>query len=190
MKIDGSAVRMGMVIELEGKLWLVVKHEIRTPGNLRSFNQVEIKDVKTGTKNNLRFSSAEKIEQVRLERRPCNFMYADGDQLHVMDNENYEQYSLPADLVGEALKFLQEGMTLDVEMYESTPITIALPETVVLEVMETDPVVKGQTAASSYKPAIMNNGVRVLVPPFITAGEMLVVNVADATYRERAKKAS
>src|SRR4051812_44489792 len=118
MKIDGSAVRMGMVIEWQNKLWLVVKHEIRTPGNLRSFNQVELKDLKTGTKNTPRFASDEKIERVSLDSKTCNFLFAEGDMLTFMDNENYEQFSLHKDLVGPGVAFLQDGMTVDIETYE------------------------------------------------------------------------
>jgi elongation factor P len=189
MRIDGSAVRAGMVIEWENKLWLVVKHEIRTPGNLRSFNQVELKDVVTGNKNNPRFSSAEKIERVSLTQRPFNFMYADGDLLHFMDNESYEQITLPKELLGESFAYLQDGMTVMVESHEERAITVTLPETVVMKIVEADPVVKGQTASSSYKPALLENGVRVLVPPFIAAGESIVVRTIDSSYVERAKAA-
>lgn len=189
MRIDGSAVRAGMVIELDGKLWLVVKHEIRTPGNLRSFNQVEIKDIVSGTKNNLRFASDEKIERVSLSQRPCNFLYTEGDMLNFMDNESYEQFTIPKDLIGDAIAYLQDNMTCIVELHEERAISVQLPETVVMKIVEADPVVKGQTASSSYKPAILENGVRVLVPPFISAGESIVVRTADNSYMERAKAA-
>ncbi|MDX2112601.1 MAG: elongation factor P [Alphaproteobacteria bacterium] len=187
MKIDGSAVRMGMVIEWQDKLWLVVKHEIRTPGNLRSFNQVELKDIRTGTKNTPRFSSAEKIERVSLDSKQCNFLYADGDMLTFMDNENYEQFTMHQDMLGERVKFLQDGMTVEMETYEGKPLSVKLPQKVKLKIVEADPVVKGQTAASSYKPAILENGVRVMVPPFIPAGEMIVVDTDTLEYVERAK---
>lgn len=189
MRIDGSAVRAGMVIEWENKLWLVVKHEIRTPGNLRSFNQVELKDVVSGNKNNPRFSSDEKIERVSLTQRPCNFLYADGDVLHFMDNESYEQFTLPKELLGEAAAYLQDNMTVMIELHEERAISVQLPETVTMKIVEADPVVKGQTASSSYKPAILENGVRVLVPPFIAAGESIVVRTMDSSYVERAKAA-
>jgi len=187
MKIDGGAVRMGMVIEWQDKLWLVVKHEIRTPGNLRSFNQVELKDIRTGTKNNPRFASDEKIERVSLDSKKCNFLYADAGELHFMDNESYEQFTLSKELIGPAAAFLQEGMTVDVEMHEATPLSVKLPGKVTMKIVEADPVVKGQTAASSYKPAILENGVRVMVPPFIPAGETIVVDTATLEYVERAK---
>lgn len=187
MRIDGSAVRMGMVIEYKDKLWLVVKHEIRTPGNLRAFNQVEIRDVLTGTKDNIRLSSSESVERVSLDTRSCNFLFADDDQLTFMDNETYDQFSLPKDLLGDALPFLQDGMTATIETYEGRPISIKLPEKVTMKIVEADPVVKGQTASSSYKPAILENGVRVMVPPFIETGTRIVVNTTDNSYVERAK---
>jgi len=187
MKIDGGAVRMGMVIEWQDKLWQVVKHEIRTPGNLRSFNQVELKDIKTGTKNTPRFASDEKIERVSLDQKDCNFLFADGDNLTFMDNENFEQFTLPKDLIGPAVAFLQDGMTVQMETYEGKPLSVKLPSKVTMKIAEADPVVRGQTAASSYKPAILENGVRVMVPPFIPAGETIVVDTNTLEYVERAK---
>jgi len=187
MRIDGSSVRMGMVVEYEGKLWYVVKHEIRTPGNLRSFNQVEIKDIKTGTKNNLRWSASDSVERVSLDSKTCNFLYEEGDNLVFMDNENYEQFTLAKEMLGERAKFLQDGMTVDMETYEGRPITVKLPQKVTMKIVEADPVVKGQTASSSYKPAILENGVRVMVPPFIPSGETIVVDTTTLEYVERAK---
>lgn len=178
---------MGMVIEWQDKLWLVVKHEIRTPGNLRSFNQVELKDLKTGNKNNPRFASDEKIERVSLDSRECNFLFAEGDVLTFMDNESYEQFTMPKELIGDALPFLQDGMTVSMETYEGKPLSVKLPQRVSVKIVEADPVVKGQTAASSYKPAILENGVRVMVPPFIPAGETIVVDTTTLEYVERAK---
>lgn len=187
MRMDGSAVRAGMVVNYEEKLWLVVKHEIRNPGNLRSFNQVELKDVRSGTKKNVRLASDEKVERAELLQHDCNFLYAEGDLLHFMDNTTYEQFALSKDVLGDQLPFLADGMTVIVEFHETSPLSVTLPETVVMEIVEADPVVKGQTASSSYKPAILSNGVKVLVPPFIAAGEKIVVRIADASYIERAK---
>jgi elongation factor P len=178
---------MGMVIEWQDKLWYVVKHEIRTPGNLRSFNQVELKDLKTGNKNNPRFASDEKIERVSLDSRKCNFLFADGEDLTFMDNESYEQFVMNKEMIGPAHPFLQDGMTVDVETYEGKPLSVKLPSKVTMKIVEADPVVKGQTAASSYKPAILENGVRVMVPPFIPAGETIVVDTTTLEYVERAK---
>lgn len=187
MKIDGSAVRMGMVIEWQDRLWLVVKHEIRTPGNLRSFNQVELKDIKSGTKNTPRFSSSEKIERVSLDSRPCNFLYAEGDNLVFMDNESYEQFTIAKEMLGDAAAFLQDGMTVEVQVYEGSPLSVTLPQKVTVKIVEADPVIKGQTVSSSYKPAVLENGVRVMVPPFVAVGESIVVDTSSLEYVERAK---
>jgi len=187
MKIDGSAVRAGMVIEFNNKLYVVVKHEIRTPGNLRAFNQVELKDVINGQKQNPRFNSGETIERVQLDEKEYNYLYAEGDMLTFMDNENYEQITMNKDFIGDQIAFLQDGMTVKMQTYEGRPISINLPDKVICEIAETEPVMKGQTAASSYKPAILDNGLRVLVPPFIAAGEKVVVNTVELAYVERAK---
>lgn len=187
MRIDGGAVRMGMVIEYEGKLKLVVKHEIRTPGNLRSFNQVELKDVMNGTKQNIRLSSSESVDRVSLDQSPYNFLFADGDQLTFMNNESYEQITMSKDMLGERAAFLQDGMTVSIESYEGKPISVQLPNKVTMKIVEADPVIKGQTATTSYKPAILENGVRVLVPPFVAAGESIVVDTNSLEYIERAK---
>lgn len=190
MKIDGSAVRTGMVIDFENKLWLVIKHEIRTPGNLRAFNQVEMKDVKTGTKKNTRFNSGESIERVSLDSKSMQYLYEEGENITMMDTTSYEQISLPKALLGDSVKFLTDNMMIAIDLYEGTPISARLPETVVAVVAETEPSVKGQTASSSYKPATLENGIRVMVPPFIAVGEAIVVNTVELTYLERAKKAS
>lgn len=187
MRVDGSAVRAGMVVEYENKLWLVVKHEIRTPGNLRSFNQVELKDIKSGTKRNTRLRADEALDRVSLDQRSFQYLYKDGEHLTFMDQESFEQITIDAQLLGDRALFLQDGMTVTVDLYEGKPIGVELPETVVLEVTEADPVVKGQTASSSYKPAKLANGLRILVPPFITTGEKVVVNTGELTYVERAK---
>lgn len=187
MKIDGSDVRTGMVIDWQDKLWVVVKHEIRTPGNLRSFNQVELKDIITGTKNNPRFSADEKIERVALEQKECNFLFAEDDMLTFMDNETFEQFTISKDMIGDALPFLQDGMTVSVETHEGNPISVTLPQRVNAVIAEADPVIKGQTVSSSYKPAVLENGVRVMVPPFIPAGETIVVDTTTMEYVERAK---
>ena len=187
MRVDGGAVRAGMVLEFEGKLWVVTSHEIRTPGNLRSFNQVEMKDLKSGNKRGLRLRPDEGMERVTLDQRKFQYLFRDGDTLTFMDEENYEQITMQADFLGERVAFLQDGMVVQVELHEANPIGVKLPEQVTLEIVEADPVVKGQTASSSYKPAKLENGVRVMVPPFIGTGDKIVVNTTDLTYVERAK---
>lgn len=187
MKIDGSAIRPGMVLEYNGRLVLVTNIKIGTPGNLRSFNQVEMKDVKTGTKTNYRFGSDEKVDRVQLEQKEYQYLYPEENMLVFMDNETFEQIHMNKELIGEAIAFLQENMNVMIESYEGEALSVALPETVVMEIVETEPVVKGQTAASSYKPAKLSNGVRIMVPPFIETGTRVVVNTRESAYVERAK---
>ncbi|GAB4223871.1 MAG: elongation factor P [Kiloniellaceae bacterium] len=187
MKISGNAIRPGNVIEHKNRLWRAVKTQHTQPGKGGAYLQVELKDIRDGTKLNERFRSSEDVERVRLDQKEYQFLFADGEMLTFMDNDTYEQISLNQDLVGEPLPFLQEGMTVTIESYEEEPISVMLPDTVVMEITEADPVVKGQTASSSYKPAVLENGSRIMVPPHIEAGTRVVVNTADASYVERAK---
>src|SRR3954468_9034281 len=169
-KVAGNEVRPGMVIEHNGQLWSVVKTQSVKPGKGGAYNQVELKNVITGSKLNERFRSAETIEEVQLERRDFQYLYASGDTLTFMDMQNYDQIELDADFVGERVNFLQDGMKVIMQMHEGRPLGIALPQHVVLRVTEADPVTKGQTAASSYKSATLENGVRTQVPAFIETG--------------------
>jgi elongation factor P len=187
MKIDGVSIRVGNVLEYNGKLWAVMRTQHTQPGKGGAYMQVEMKDVRAGTKTNVRFRSDEKVERVRLDQIDFQFLYKEGDSLIFMHPETFEQISLEADIIGESAAFLQDGMIVKVESYEGEPITVSLPEHVTLTVVEADPVVKGQTAASSYKPAILDNGVRVMVPPFIETGNAIVVNTSEFSYVERAK---
>jgi elongation factor P len=187
MKINGNAVRPGNVIEHKNRLWRAIKIQHTQPGKGGAYLQVELKDIRDGTKLNERFRSSETVERVRLDQEEFQYLFADGDMLTFMNNENYEQISVPSDFVGEPLPFLQEGMTVIIESYEGSPISVELPETVVVQIEQADPVVKGQTASSSYKPAVLENGVRVMVPPHVESGTRIVVNTADASYVERAK---
>ena len=186
MKINGNEIKPGNVIEHQGGLWVAVKTQHVKPGKGGAFAQVELKNLINGTKLNERFRSADTVERVRLEQKDFQFLYEEGDALVFMDLENYEQLQLQKDFVGERAAFLQDGMTVTVELHEDKPIGIALPDQVTLAVAEADPVVKGQTAASSYKPAVLENGVRVMVPPFIEAGERIVVDTNEVTYLRRA----
>ncbi|GIL01923.1 MAG: elongation factor P [Alphaproteobacteria bacterium] len=186
MKINGNEIRPGNVIEHQGGIWVAVKTAAVKPGKGGAYNQVELKNLVTGTKLNERFRASESVERVRLEQKDFQFLYAEGDSLVFMDTETYEQLQLDRDFVGERAAFLQDGMTVTVELYEDKPIGIALPDQVTLTVAEADPVVKGQTAASSYKPAVLENGVRVMVPPFVAAGERIVVDTNEVTYLRRA----
>lgn len=187
MKVNGNQIKPGNVIEHKGRLWRAVKTMAVKPGKGGAFAQVELKDIRDGTKLNERFRASETVERVRLEQRDYTFLFADGDMYTFMDTETYEQVTLAEDMIGEPKVFLQDGMAVTIESYEGSPISVMLPDHVVFEVTEADAVVKGQTQSSSYKPAVLENGVRVLVPPHISAGTRIVVNTADGTYVERAK---
>lgn len=187
MKINGNSVRVGNVLEYEGRLWAVLKTQHTQPGKGGAYMQVEMKSLVEGTKTNVRFRSAEQVELIHLEQNPYQFLYAEGDSLIFMDQETFEQISVLRDFVGDAAAFLQDGMIVDVSSHEGKPLSVSLPDTVIVEIQEADPVVKGQTASSSYKPAVLGNGLRIMVPPHIGSGMRVVVNTADCTYVERAK---
>ncbi len=187
MKINGNAIRPGNVIEHKGRLWRAVKIQHTQPGKGGAYLQVELKGIRDSTKLNERFRASEDVERVRLDQKEYQYLYADGDIFTFMDQETFDQISLDRDLIGDPAVFLQDGTIVTIESYEGDPISVMLPETVIMEVVEADPVVKGQTAASSYKPASLENGVRVMVPPHIEMGTRIVVNTADNSYVERAK---
>jgi elongation factor P len=187
MKINGNEIRPGNVIEHKGGLWIAVKTQAVKPGKGPAYAQVELKNAIDGTKLNERFRSSETVERVRLEQKDYQFLFADGDMLTFMDSDTYDQIQIPRDLLEERAAFLQDGMKVTVESHEGRPIGVAIPDQVTLEVVEAEPVVKGQTAASSYKPAKLENGVRVLVPPFVGVGERVVVDTNEITYVRRAE---
>jgi elongation factor P len=186
MKINGNEIRPGMAIEYDGSLWAAVKSMAVKPGKGPAYNQVELKNLIDGRKLNNRFGSDERVERVHLEQKDFQYLYKEGDNLVFMDLDTYEQKELTKDFVGERAAFLQDGMKVTLEMHEERPIGIKLPDQVVLKIVEADAVVKGQTAASSYKPAMLENGIRVLVPPFIATGEKIVVDTNEMTYIRRA----
>lgn len=188
MKMNGNEIKPGNVIEHQGSLWVAVKTNAVKPGKGGAFNQVELKNLINGSKLNERFRASETVERVRLEQKDFQYLYEQGDMLVFMDNETYEQMELERDFVGDRSAFLTDGMTVTVEMHEGKAIGVRLPDNVVLEITEADPVVKGQTASSSYKPAVMENGVKVMVPQFIDAGERIVVDTAEITYLRRANE--
>jgi elongation factor P len=186
MKINGNEIRPGNVIEHNNSLWVAVKTQAVKPGKGPAYNQVELKNLINGSKLNERFRSSETVERVRLEQKDFQFLYPQGDVLVFMDTDTYEQMELQQEFVGERSAFLQDGMKVVVEMHEGRAIGINLPAQVTLTVTEADPVVKGQTAASSYKPAMLENGVRIMVPPFVTAGEKVIVDTNEMAYVSRA----
>ena len=176
-----------MIIELNGQLWSVVKTQSVKPGKGGAYNQVELKNVVSGGKLNERFRSAETVDEVQLERRDFQYLYANGDMLTFMDMQNYDQIEIDADFVGDRTQFLQDGMKVVVQLHEGKPLGISLPQQVVLEVVEADPVTRGQTASSSYKSATLENGLRVQVPPFIEKGTKVIVSTDDGSYVKRAE---
>ncbi len=187
MKQQANLIRAGQVIEHEGNRWTILKQQIITPGKGGAFIQVEMRNLKTGNKTNERWRTADTVERLQTDNKEYTFSYMDGTNLVLMDPETFEELHLAADLLGDQLPFLQDQMTLELDLVEGEPVAAHLPATVVLEIVEADPVVKGQTAASSYKPALLSNGVKTSVPPFIETGERIVVRTEDASYVERAK---
>ncbi|HMT44025.1 MAG TPA: elongation factor P [Chakrabartia sp.] len=186
MKISGVDIRPGNILEWEGGLWRAVKIQHTQPGKGGAYMQVELKNLIDGRKSNNRFRSSETVEKVRLDTKDFQYLFTDGDMLVFMDKDNYEQISLPADMLGDAAAFLQDGMDVILELYDERPISVQLPDTVIATIVEADAVVKGQTASSSYKPAVLDNGVRVMVPPHIGAGTRIVVDVYAQEYVKRA----
>ena len=185
-KINGNEIRPGNVLEHEAGLWAAVKVDHVKPGKGGAFAQVEMRNLRTGSKLNERFRSADKVEKVRLEQKDQQFLYESDGMVVFMDAKTFDQIELPAELLGERRPFLQDGMTIVVEFYEEEALNATLPQKVVCQVAETEPVVKGQTAANSFKPAILDNGVKVMVPPFIAQDENVVVNTELMEYSERA----
>lgn len=187
MRVDANTLRAGHVIDHEGKLWVIIRSEIMIPGKGNAIVQIDMRDARTGTKTNVRFRTQELVEKVHIDENEMQYLFGDDDNFTFMDNETYEQVMVSKDVVGEKAKYLQENMVCTVRLHEGVPLTVDIPQHVTLEVVEADPYTKGQTASASYKPAKMSNGVRVLVPPFIEAGERLVINTNDDSYVERAK---
>jgi elongation factor P len=185
-KITGNEISPGTLINYDGGLWIAVKTQKVKPGKGGAYNQVELKNVTSGTKLNQRFRSDEAVDEAYLDKKDFQFLYASGDTLTFMDMENYEQIELASDFVGDQAQFLQDGMKTLVQLYDGKPIGIKLPVQVTLTVAEADPVMKGGTAAPSYKTAMLDNGLKIQVPPFIGAGEKIIVATEDGSYVRRA----
>jgi elongation factor P len=186
MKISGVDIRPGNILEYEGGIWKVAKIQHTQPGKGGAFMQVEMKNLIDGRKTNVRFRSQDTVEKVRLDTKDFQYLYAEDESLVFMDKDTYEQITLPRDLLGDAGEFLQDGMDVMLELWDERPISVELPEFAEAMIVEADAVVKGQTASSSFKPAVLDNGVRVMVPPHIGAGTRIVVNVYDREYVKRA----
>lgn len=185
-KINGNEIRPGNVLEHDGGLWAAVKVDHVKPGKGGAFAQVELKNLRDGRKLNERFRSADKVERVRLEQKDQQFLFEADDMLTFMDSTTYDQIALPADILGDRRPFLQDGMVVKIEYYEEEALNVTLPTRVTCKVVETEPVVKGQTAANSFKPATLDNGVRVMIPPFVGQDEDIVVSTETMEYVERA----
>ena len=187
MKINGNAIKPGNVIQHDGGLWVAVKTAHVKPGKGGAFAQVELKNLIDGRKLNERFRSSDTVERVTLEQKDFQYLYEQGDALVFMDQTTYDQIELQKDFVGEdQVRFLHDGMLVTLEFHEERPIGIELPESVVLEVVETEPTVKGQTASSSYKPAKASNGMRIMIPPYMAEGERILVSTETGEYLRRA----
>ncbi|HEY9217228.1 MAG TPA: elongation factor P [Phenylobacterium sp.] len=185
-KISANTIKPGNVIQHEGSLWVAVKTAHVKPGKGGAFAQVELKNVLDGRKLNERWRSSDTVDRVTLEQRPYSYLYESGEMLVFMNQDSYEQIELHKDFVGDGVQYLQDGMVVTLEFHEDRPIGIELPDQVVLTVVETEPTVKGQTASSSYKPAKADNGMRVMIPPYMSAGERIVVETATGEYLRRA----
>ena len=188
MRVIASSVRKGNVLEVDNKLYVVLSAESFFPGKGTPTTQIDMRRISDGVKTTERYRTTEQVERATVEEREHQFLYEDGDGFHFMNMENYDQVTVHPDVVGDQAAYLQPEMKVKLSMHEANPIAIELPQKVVLEVTETEPTTKGQTASSSYKPAVLSNGVRSAVPPFITAGTRIVVMTADGSYVERAKE--
>ncbi|MFN3276375.1 MAG: elongation factor P [Paracoccus sp. (in: a-proteobacteria)] len=185
-KINGNEIRPGNILEHDGGLWAAVKVSHVKPGKGGAFAQVEMKNLRDGRKLNERFRSEDKVERVRLDQKDQQFLYETDGKLVFMDSETFEQTELDAELLGDRRPFLQDGMTATIEYYGEEALSVSIPQKVTCTIAETEPVVKGQTAANSYKPAILDNGVRIMIPPFVGEGEQIIVNTEMFEYSERA----
>ena len=190
MKTNANSIRVGNVITFQNQLWTVLKRDHVKPGKGGAYIQVEMKNIITGNKTNTRYNSNEDVDVAFVEQKNYQFQYFDQDELVAMDMESFETVQFKKSLVGDPLPFLQEGMNIRVEYCNDKPISVVLPEHVKGVIASADAVVKGQTASASYKPAILENGVRVMVPPFVESGEEIIVRTEDFTYVSRAKPSS
>ncbi|ACL56873.1 elongation factor P [Methylobacterium nodulans] len=187
MKVIASSLRKGNVVEKDGRLYVILSAENIHPGKGTPVTQLDMRRITDGVKVSERYRTTEQVERAFVEDREHTFLYSDGEGFHFMNPESYEQVAVPEDVIGDQAAYLQEGMAVMLSLHNGVPLAIELPQRVTLEVTETEPVTKGQTASSSYKPATLSNGVRTQVPPHITAGTRVVIMTADGSYVERAK---
>jgi len=188
VRVIASSLRKGNIVDIDGKLGVIVATENIHPGKGTPVTQMDVRRIADGVKVSLRFKTTDQVERAFVEDKKHQYMYQDGDGFHFMNMESYDQVTLPADIVSDQAAYLQPEMEVTISLHEGTPLAIELPPKAVLEVVDTEPTVKGQTAASSYKPALLSNGVRTVVPPFVATGTKTVVQTADGSYVERAKE--
>lgn len=187
VKVIASSLRKGNIVDLDGKLYVILSAENIHPGKGTPVTQIDMRRLSDGVKVSQRYKTTEQVERAHVEDREFQYLYSDGDGFHFMNMESYDQITVPAETVGDQAHYLQPEMKVMLSLHEGVPVGIELPQRVVLEVTETEPTVKGQTASSSYKPAMLSNGMRTMVPPHIAAGTRIVVMTADGSYVERAK---
>jgi elongation factor P len=187
LRVIASSIRKGNVIEQDGKLYVVLTAENIHPGKGTPVSQIEMRRISDGVKISERYKTTDQVEKVTIEDRNYTFLYEDADGFHFMNPESFDQVQVPKDVVGNSAPYLQENMSVKLSMHDTTPVAIQLPQRATLEVVDTEPVTKGQTASSSYKPAVLSNGVRTAVPPHIGVGTRIVVMTEDGSYVERAK---
>lgn len=187
MKVIASSLRKGNVVDMDGRLYVVLSTENFHPGKGTPTTSVDMRRISDGVKVAERWRTTEMVEKATVDERNYNFLYEDGEGFHFMEPQSYEQIAVHPDVIGDQKVFLTDGLTVSLKTFEGVCISIELPQRVTVEITETEPVVKGQTASSSYKPAICSNGIRVMVPPHIGVGTRIVINTEDYSYVERAK---
>ena len=187
MKVSASSLRKGAVVDLDGKLYVVLSAQNIHPGKGTPVTQLDMRRISDGVKISERYRTTETVERAIVDDRPYTFLYQDGEGFHFMNPETYDQVVAPEEVVGEAAPYLTDGVQVSLSTHEGVPIALELPRLATFEVVETEPSVKGQTASSSYKPAVLSNGLKTMVPPYITVGTRIVVLTEDGSYQERAK---
>ena len=187
MKVIASSLRKGNIVDMDGKLYVILSAENIHPGKGTPVTQLDMRRISDGVKVSERYRTTEQVERAYVEDREFQYLYQDGDGFHFMNPETYDQIAVPKDVIGDQAAFLQENMKVTLSTHEGVVLAIELPQRAILEVVETEPTVRGQTASSSYKPALLSNGVRTMVPPHIASGTRIVVMTADGSYVERAK---
>ena len=188
MHISGNELRKGDVLLHEGKLWQCMQSTHRTPGNLRAFVQAKLRSIADGSQKEFRFSSTERLEKVDIFERQMQFLYAEDNVYNFMDTENFEQIELSQDALGDSYKYLTPDIVIGVTFYETTPLSVNLPQTMEFKVVEADPEIKGATASASFKNATLDIGVILQVPQFVKVGDVVKINTETGEYLERAKK--